>query len=269
MDEVRLAPNAKECKRVARGDDDKRPRRQDWAEVKDDVMYAALKAKFTQHPQLRETLLGTGDRTLVEHTKIDSYWADGGDGSGKNMLGKLLMKLRDELRSETPADAEIEDESDEDVSEEKKDPKSDTIYFYGAKLNYYEFSNFYPSKFTIEGKEYPTSEHYFQAMKFHESEEFSEMVRLAKTPGIAAMLGRSRDYPLRKDWEEVKDEIMYEGLKAKFTQNSKLKKILLSTGDKPIVEHTKNDHYWGDGGDGTGKNMLGILLMKVRDYLNE
>ena len=46
----------------------------------------------------RELLLSTGDATLVEHTENDSYWGDGGDGSGKSMLGRVLMEVRDELR---------------------------------------------------------------------------------------------------------------------------------------------------------------------------
>jgi len=58
---------------------------------------SALQAKFPQHQQLRELLLGTGDAVLVEHTRNDSYWADGGDRRGKNMLGILLMRLRDEF----------------------------------------------------------------------------------------------------------------------------------------------------------------------------
>ena len=63
-------------------------------------MGEVLRAKFTQHPQLRSLLLSTGDAELVEHTANDNYWADGGDGSGKNRLGQLLMELRSELRKE-------------------------------------------------------------------------------------------------------------------------------------------------------------------------
>jgi len=61
-------------------------------------MRDVLRAKFTQHEDLRALLLSTGDAKLVEHTANDSYWADGGDGSGRNMLGQLLMQLREELR---------------------------------------------------------------------------------------------------------------------------------------------------------------------------
>lgn len=58
---------------------------------------------------------------------------------------------------------------------------------------------------------------------------------------------------------------MYDGLKLKFTTHADLKKQLLDTGDRQIIQHTRNDKYWGDGGNGTGKNRLGILLMKLRD----
>ena len=78
-------------------------RRCDWEAVKEDVMYVALYAKFTQHERLTKMLLDTGDRKLVEHTTRDSYWGDGGDGSGQNRLGKLLMKLKEELRKEMEA----------------------------------------------------------------------------------------------------------------------------------------------------------------------
>lgn len=61
-------------------------------------MYIALKEKFSDsHPELKQKLVGTQNAILVEHTKNDSYWADGGDGTGKNWLGKLLMVVRWEL----------------------------------------------------------------------------------------------------------------------------------------------------------------------------
>ncbi len=81
-------------------------------------------------------------------------------------------------------------------------------------------------------------------------------------------MGRQRTRPLRKDWESVKDEIMYAALRAKFTQHFELRSKLFETGNAKIIEHTTKDRYWGDGGDGSGKNMLGILLMKLRAEVN-
>ncbi len=63
-------------------------------------MYDGLKLKFNTHKELKIKLMDTGDKKLIEHTTNDSYWADGGDGTGKNRLGVLLMKLRAEFKKE-------------------------------------------------------------------------------------------------------------------------------------------------------------------------
>ena len=75
--------------------------RKDWKEVRVQVMKKALVAKFTQHDDLRQLLIGTRKRKLVEQSPYDTFWGDGGprDGSGKNQLGKLLMEVREELKS--------------------------------------------------------------------------------------------------------------------------------------------------------------------------
>jgi len=137
------------------------------------------------------------------------------------------------------------------------------ILFYRPKGAYGEFSNFSPYPITVHGKTWPTSEHYFQAQKFAGT-DYEERIRLAKSPMIAARLGRSHAQPLRQDWKDVRDTVMREALRAKFEQHSQLKELLLRTRNAELVEHTKNDRYWGDGGDGTGKNRLGQLLMELR-----
>lgn len=60
-------------------------------------MKDALWAKFTQHPDLQEMLLATGQSILIEHTKHDNFWGNSGDDTGENMLGRLLMDVRREL----------------------------------------------------------------------------------------------------------------------------------------------------------------------------
>ncbi|MBB6099014.1 hypothetical protein HNR42_002450 [Deinobacterium chartae] len=140
------------------------------------------------------------------------------------------------------------------------------IRFYREKETYGEFSNFAPYVIELDGKVWPTSEHYFQAQKFLE-EELRERVRAAVGPMAAAHLGRDRSLPLRPDWEAVKDDVMRRALHAKFTQHPGLRALLLATGNARLVEHTRNDRYWGDGGDGSGRNMLGRLLMELRARL--
>lgn len=140
------------------------------------------------------------------------------------------------------------------------------IYFYKINDEYGCFSNFARYGFELDGKWWMTSEHYFQAQKFCGT-EYEEIIRLLDNPMKAAEMGRNRELPLRADWEQVKDDIMRKAVLAKFTQNDEIKNVLLSTGRETIVENTSNDYYWGCGKDGSGKNMLGIILMEVREKL--
>jgi len=130
------------------------------------------------------------------------------------------------------------------------------------------FSNFSPHPVVAYGIKWPTSEHLFQALKFKGSDDeyFNEIAK-AKTPAMAKRLGRSRKHPLRDDWEEVKDEVMYFIIHAKATQNSEVLDELLATGKREIVENSPSDAYWGCGKDGEGRNQLGKALMQVRDDL--
>lgn len=146
--------------------------------------------------------------------------------------------------------------------------ESDAILFYSHRDDYGCFSNFYPSKITLKDRSWPTTEHYFQAMKF-EGTPYEEIIRKAKTPNKCALLGRSRKYPLREDWEDIKYEIMKEAVRAKFTQHSDLRDILLATNNRKLVEHTHRDSCWGDGGDGSGTNWLGKVLMEIREELRK
>lgn len=140
------------------------------------------------------------------------------------------------------------------------------IRFYTTTGEYGCFSNFSRHSIWLKKKRWPTTEHYFQAQKFAGTEH-EEAVRTAKTPMIAANMGRDRKRPLRRDWESVKDQVMLDALRAKFGQHDDLREVLLGTGDAKLIEHTANDSYWGDGGDGSGKNRLGQLLMRVRGEL--
>ena len=140
------------------------------------------------------------------------------------------------------------------------------IKFYRIGDEYGCFSNFAAYPIKLEGKTWPTSEHYFQAQKFVDPKD-AEAIRDVKSPMVAATMGRDRKKKIRRDWDSAKDEIMYCAIRAKFSQHADIRETLLATGDAKLIEHTANDNYWADGGDGNGKNMLGILLMRLRDEL--
>lgn len=144
--------------------------------------------------------------------------------------------------------------------------QKEIIRFYSVNDAYGEFSNFAPYPIRLDSKTWPTSEHYFQAQKFEDAVH-REAIRKEPSPMKAAQMGRSRKNPLRRDWESVKVAIMRKAVLAKFTQHKNLRSLLLSTGDAKLIEHTTNDSYWADGGDGSGKNMLGQILMEVRKQL--
>jgi len=147
-------------------------------------------------------------------------------------------------------------------------PSESTIRFYRVGEPFGEFSNFALYSISLGKRRWPTVEHYFQAQKFQDKTH-QEAIRKAKKPSIAARMGRDRKKRLRRDWESAKVGVMREAILAKFTQHAELRELLISTGDAKIVEHTERDSYWGDGGDGSGKNMLGRLLMELRQRLCE
>ena len=144
------------------------------------------------------------------------------------------------------------------------------IKFYRAnEVPYGLFSNFdRKHPIIIEGIVWASTEHFFQAMKFKGTDPFYfTSIWTAKTPADAAAMGRDRSHQLRPDWEQVKDDVMREAIRAKFTQHADMRGLLLNTSDAELIEHTPNDNYWADGGDGNGKNMLGKILMEIRAEL--
>ena len=132
-------------------------------------------------------------------------------------------------------------------------------------------SNFYWNDIEFEGIVYPTNEHFFQAMKTLNIEE-RRVIANCRTPGQAKRMGRK--VTLRPDWEDVKVAIMKEGLYRKFS-DEQLADWLLETGNHELVEGNHwHDQFWGvcyceKCASTEGKNMLGKLLMEIRDELKE
>lgn len=169
-------------------------------------------------------------------------------------------------------------------------------FYRQGEVPYGIFSNFPMRDIVIDGRTWRSSEIYFQAKKF-EGTEHEDLIAAAADSQTAADMGRERTRPLRTDWDQplptdtgewaeneklrflwtrhvgqdrpmlVKDYIMFVAVRAKFTQHEDYREVLVGTKDAHIVEHTKIDKYWADGGDLTGVNMLGKLLMIVRDMI--
>ena len=127
--------------------------------------------------------------------------------------------------------------------------------------NYAFLSNFYEAPIIYNGVKYRNGESAYQAQKCPErSAEFT-------TTWGAAAKKLGKEVALRADWDEIKLPLMYEIVKAKFTQNPELAARLKSTGDAELIEGNYwHDTYWGVC-SGKGENNLGKILMKVRDEL--
>ena len=124
--------------------------------------------------------------------------------------------------------------------------------------------------------EWPTVEHFYQAQKFGgvddpDAREAMEAIRAASSPEEAARIGRTlqRTNPrlIRPDWDECKERVMRDALRAKLTRHAAPRNLLLGSraAGQCVLEDSPTDAVWGVGRDGTGGNLLGRLLMELRD----
>ncbi len=136
------------------------------------------------------------------------------------------------------------------------------ICFY--EREFYPLSNF--SSFALEWKGvlYMTSEHAYHSEKFTDP-DIIEKIKNARSAHDAFKLSREYEDKVRPDWLDVRVVVMEEIIRAKVDQHPYVKKKLLETGDKEIVEDSWRDDFWGWGPNKDGQNQLGKIWMKVRE----
>ena len=143
-----------------------------------------------------------------------------------------------------------------------------SIKFYKANGTYGFLSNLYKKTIIFEGREFPTSEHAYQFGKFKD-EIVREWAMESPKPHLLAILSHGLlSWDIVKDWNKIKVERMYNVLKVKFT-DIELKQKLLATKNSILIENSKTDALWGIGRLGKGKNLLGKLLMRIRDEIRK
>lgn len=171
------------------------------------------------------------------------------------------------------------------------------ILFYKESEPYYEFSNFYIADLVYNGEIWKSSEHLYQAQKFSHNSDVYQLLRNTDTCGKLYCLAnckksqysskwlvnkkvynsltvndaidiiKKNNIVIRSDWDSIKCDIMRYVVYLKFSTNERLKILLLSTGNRRIVENSPRDSFWGIGKNGDGTNMLGIILMETREKL--
>lgn len=139
------------------------------------------------------------------------------------------------------------------------------VFFY--EQDFYVLSNF--SAFTLQwkGLRFDTSEAAYHWEKFPDAPEVRDMLLEAPSAHAAFKIAESQKVFRRPDWDEVKLDVMREILRAKADQHEYVRRKLLATGDRELVEDSWRDSYWGWGPNRDGQNMLGKLWMEVRAEL--
>jgi ribA/ribD-fused uncharacterized protein len=142
---------------------------------------------------------------------------------------------------------------------------------YGFVGNYAFCTNFYKADVVYEGILYPSTEHAYQAAKSLDPQFRLYVANVVILPGQAKHAGNNKlenqavPCVLRKDWDDIKIQVMEDVCRDKFTRHPKLMDMLLATGDIELVEYnTWRDHFWGKSFQGVGRNELGKVLMKLR-----
>lgn len=129
------------------------------------------------------------------------------------------------------------------------------------------FSSFYYAPINIDGRAYLTVEHFYQSQKFTGAPDIREAVIRAPDAAEAKKISRAHQDRVRPGWDQIKEDVMWKAVTAKFTQHADLRRLLLETTGRELIENSPTDPYWGKTPGGEGLNRLGVLLMKLRDEL--
>lgn len=162
--------------------------------------------------------------------------------------------------------------------------EKDFIFFWGHHktngINKGCFSQWWPCTFTVDDVTYNCAEQYMMAQKavlFNDTDTLQKIL-LATEPNVCKGLGRQVRNFDSQIWDKECYDIVFKGNYAKFSQNEDLKKELLATGDRILVEVSPYDRIWGigmsidhpdhaDPSKWKGTNLLGFALTDVKDVL--
>ena len=152
--------------------------------------------------------------------------------------------------------------------------ENNIIGFWKPNKPYGEFSQWYKSEFEDSADiKYICAEQYMMAQKaliFNDTHTYN-MIMKETNPSNMKKYGRMISNFNSHIWDEVKENIVYMGNMFKFSQNPELKAKLLATGNATLCEASPYDNIWGIGSedvnDWHGENLLGKILMQVREFL--
>jgi type I restriction enzyme S subunit len=152
---------------------------------------------------------------------------------------------------------------------------TESIVFLKTGESYGGLSNMAPNfPLKVNNIRIQTSEALYLACRFPHSPDVQRLIIDERSPMTAKMRSKPHREESRQDWDDVRVRVMRWCLRIKLVQNChEFGRLLLSTGDQPIVEQSRKDDFWGakvaDDGTLIGKNVLGRLLMELREQFKD
>lgn len=142
-------------------------------------------------------------------------------------------------------------------------PNGNVVLFYAGEFGYF-MSNFSAFRVTYDGEDWMTSEHAYQAAKFHRHGVVFPQILHAKSAHLALTIAHQNKVHYMPGWPTQKVRIMTEIVRAKFEQHEYIQRKLKETGDAWLIENATKDAFWGRGSDWQGRNELGKIWMRLR-----
>lgn len=142
------------------------------------------------------------------------------------------------------------------------------ISYLSRSDTHHPLASYASNSFELDGGQWPTVEHYYQAMKFTDT-ALREQIRCTENPLSAVKLADKNKRHIRNDWKKIKRTIMTRGLYIMFRTHTAATQLLLASGNNKLVEKSQYDYYWGCGRDLRGENIYGEILMEIREKLKE
>lgn len=144
----------------------------------------------------------------------------------------------------------------------------EAVYFYTPR--YYAFDNFSAFGVEIWDRYFPTVEHAYQWKKYSESNpDIANQIITARSAYETKKISDANKDSFDISWHEKKLVCMEEIIRAKLDQHEKVKRLLLETEDREIIENSPTDSFWGIGEHGDGENHMGKIWMKLRSELTK
>ncbi|MGB8467652.1 MAG: NADAR family protein [Candidatus Babeliales bacterium] len=220
--------------------------------------YVSDPVSLDGHPELENIVLDS-----VLHDRI---WIDGATLNAIKWLAERLGKSGFAVGV-----ASREDSPSVPKPHSWQEISSNTLLlFYNSNQPFYEFTNFHAGyPVTIDNSKWPTTEHYYQAMKFADARLQNQIKQIIMAHDAFDFAQRHKK-DIRSDWQQKSLAYMMNAVKNKFYQHQQLADMLVATYPQVLVENAlKNDSFYGAGADGKGENHLGKILMKVRAALRK